>query len=143
MKKVGLITLYINNFGSLLQAYATRTFLLKNGYDPVSIQKEAGIIEAYEIEANRKKHPDFMEDFQTFMASVTNNNSLVPEESVRQILLCQVVSLPSSLTAIVINAGSWFWSHKRRICLARGAMSFAYMDVLLLLRPAACGQYAS
>ena len=31
------------------------------------------------------------------------------------ILLCQTVSLPSSLTAIVINAGIWFWSHTTSI----------------------------
>lgn len=37
MSKVGLITFYENNYGSILQCYATKTFLQNQGYDCIVI----------------------------------------------------------------------------------------------------------
>ena len=39
MSKVGLVTFFHSNYGSVLQGYATKTFLQKNGYEVVA---EAG-----------------------------------------------------------------------------------------------------
>ena len=84
MKKVGLITFFINNYGSLMQAYATKTFLIKNGYTPVLIQKEPFGITEEEYKNNLKKHPEFEKDFKSFMDSLVKNDSLVPEESEKE-----------------------------------------------------------
>ncbi|MBQ6538295.1 MAG: polysaccharide pyruvyl transferase family protein, partial [Eubacterium sp.] len=84
MKKVGLITFFINNYGSLMQAYATKAFLIKNGYTPVLIQKEPFGITEEEYKNNLKKHPEFEKDFKSFMDSLVKNDSLVPEESEKE-----------------------------------------------------------
>ena len=85
MSKVGLVTFFHSNYGSVLQGYATKTFLQKNGYEPVLIMKDTFGEDEADIEANRKKHPEFMEDFQKFMASLSGNNAIVSDASMAQI----------------------------------------------------------
>ena len=85
MKKVGLITFFHSNYGSVLQAYATKTFLQKNGYEPVLIKKDTFGEDVADIEANKQKHPEFIKDFQNFMDSLSKNNAIVSEQSMQQI----------------------------------------------------------
>ena len=85
MKKVGLITFFHSNYGSVLQAYATKTFLQKNGYEPILIMKDTFGEDAADIEENKQRHPEFIKDFQNFMDSLSNNNAIVSEQSMQQI----------------------------------------------------------
>ncbi len=82
MGKIGLVTFFISNYGSVLQAYATKTFLQENGYEPVLLRKDTFGEDPADIEANKLRHPEFYEDFQKFMASLTNNDSLVANRSI-------------------------------------------------------------
>lgn len=84
MAKVALITLYIYNYGSILQAYSTKTFLEKNGFTPVLIRKDPEIFEEYEVEESKIRHPEFINDFNGFMESLKHNDSLVPEQSLQK-----------------------------------------------------------
>lgn len=85
MKKIGLVTFFWSNYGSALQCYATKHFLRENGYDVTLIRKVPFGEEADAIEENRKRHPEFWEDFQKFMKSLSENSSLMSEASLNLI----------------------------------------------------------
>ena len=51
---------------------------------PVLIQKEPFGITDEEYKNNLKKHPEFDKDFKSFMDSLVKNDSLVPEESEKE-----------------------------------------------------------
>lgn len=81
MKKIGLVTFFRSNYGSALQCYATKVFLEKKGYETVLIEKTPWGEDEEDIEYNKQRHPEFFEDFQKFMKSLTGNNAIVSSKS--------------------------------------------------------------
>ncbi|MBR6229887.1 MAG: polysaccharide pyruvyl transferase family protein [Eubacterium sp.] len=85
MKKIGVITFFISNYGSVLQGFATKTFLKKNGYEPVMIDKTFFPVEDKVLEDAGKKHPQSIEDFNFFLKSLEGNAAIVSDKSLAAI----------------------------------------------------------
>ena len=85
MEKIGLITFCRNNYGSVPQCYATMYFLKRNGYHPVLFEKDSFEEDQPYIEANKEKYPEFMNDFISFVSSLTSNNKILTDKSMSMI----------------------------------------------------------
>lgn len=85
MNKIGLLTFYISNYGSVLQAYSTKTFLAKHGYTPVPLKKVPFGEDPRDVEESMTRHPEGKSDFDKFMASLSTNKSRLSNRSLELI----------------------------------------------------------
>ncbi len=81
MKKIGIMTFYIPNYGSVLQGYASKTFLQKNGYEAVMLDSDRLGVSDEELAEAGNRHPECIEIYQNFLKSLTGNAAIVSEKS--------------------------------------------------------------
>ena len=101
MNKIGILTFYISNYGSVLQAYSTKTFLAKHGYTPVPLKKVPFGEDPRDVEESMTRHPEGKSDFDKFMASLSTNKSRLSNRSLE--LINDFIENSESCTSIEIE----------------------------------------